>query len=184
MNKELNTIIKDALNTNEITLHDIPGLDLYVDQIITLVDNLLKENKRFPDEKLLTKTMINNYSKARVIKPIKGKKYSKLQIIQILITYYMKNTLTIDEIKRVLNDHEFTAEEISEYYQNYLDKKNIIKASLPDYLMTNGLINDNSDPMETLLIMTAISDQAKKISEAILDNCYPENTKKKEKNHE
>lgn len=182
MSKEIESIIKDALNTNEITLHDIPELDLYVDQIITLVDNILKENKRSADEKLLTKTMINNYSKARVIKPIKGKKYSKLQIIQILITYCMKNTLTIDEIKRVLNSHEFTAEEISTYYQNYLDKKALIKSTLPDYLIKNELINENSDPMETLLIMTALSNQSKRISEAIIDHYYPEISKKKEKN--
>lgn len=182
MNKELESIISDALDTNEITIHDIPDLDLYVDQIITLVDNILKENKRSPEEKLLTKTMINNYSKARVIKPIKGKKYSKLQIIQILITYCMKNTLTIEEIKRVLNEHEFTSEEICEYYQNHLNKKELIKSTLPQYLIQNGLIDENSDPMETLLIMTALSNQSKRISEAIIDHYYPEIVKKKEKN--
>ncbi len=182
MSKEIESVIRESLDTNEITLHDIPDLDLYVDQIVTLVDNILKENKRSAEEKLLTKTMINNYSKARVIKPIKGKKYSKLQIIQILITYSMKNTLTIEEIKRVLNEHEFTAEEISRYYQNYLDKKALIKTTLPEYLIQNGLIGEESDPMETLLIMTALSTQSKRISESIIDHYYPEISKKKEKN--
>ena len=35
--------------------------------------------------------MINNYSKAKVITPVKGKKYTKEQIIQMLIIYQLKN---------------------------------------------------------------------------------------------
>ena len=59
-------------------------------------------HKKNEDDKLLTKTMINNYSKAKVITPVKGKKYTKEQIIQMLIIYQLKNNLSIQEIKELL----------------------------------------------------------------------------------
>ncbi|WP_350448909.1 DUF1836 domain-containing protein, partial [Streptococcus pseudopneumoniae] len=81
----------------------MPSIDLYMDQIISLIDNKLSANKRFESDKILTKTMINNYSKEGLIKPVKGKKYTKEQILQMIIIYSMKNKLTIQEIKRILH---------------------------------------------------------------------------------
>ena len=93
--KDFKTIITQSLNKSDLKTQDIPELDLYMDQIMTLFENNLSDNKRFKDDKLLTKTMINNYSKAGVIKPVKGKKYTKEQIIGMLIIYNLKNTITI-----------------------------------------------------------------------------------------
>ena len=67
---ELSEIIDKVVNKSDLTTKDIPSLDLYMDQIMTLFDDHLQDNKRFVDDKLLTKTMINNYSKAGVIKPV------------------------------------------------------------------------------------------------------------------
>ena len=83
---ELSEIIDKVVNKSDLTTKDIPSLDLYMDQIMTLFDDHLQDNKRFVDDKLLTKTMINNYSKAGVIKPVKGnKKVSKRSIKTISI---------------------------------------------------------------------------------------------------
>ena len=64
--------LKDTINLNEI-----PDLDLYMDQVITLFENKLSNGKRFDDDKLLTKTMINNYAKDKLLQPITNKKYSR-----------------------------------------------------------------------------------------------------------
>ena len=101
--KDFKTIITQSLNKSDLKTQDIPELDLYMDQIMTLFENNLSDNKRFKDDKLLTKTMINNYSKAGVIKPVKGKKYTKEQIIGMLIIYNLKNTITIQGIKQLLS---------------------------------------------------------------------------------
>ena len=100
---------------SHLSSDDIPDLDLYIDQIITLFDQKLENNKRYEDDKLLTKTMVNNYSKAKVITPIKGKKYSKEQIISMLMIYQLKNSLTIQEIKQLLTP----------YYQENISLENI-----------------------------------------------------------
>ena len=92
---ELETIIHQVASQSHLSSDDIPDLDLYIDQIITLFDQKLENNKRYEDDKLLTKTMVNNYSKAKVITPIKGKKYSKEQIISMLMIYQLKNSLSV-----------------------------------------------------------------------------------------
>ena len=94
MNKEeLEQLISDAVNDAELKSTDIPAIDLYVDQIINLHTERLKEGSPRFAERQLTKTMINNYAKDRVITPVKGKKYTKEQITQILTVYTLKNTV-------------------------------------------------------------------------------------------
>ena len=78
MNKEtLETLVEKESQKSSIMSKDIPDLDLYMDQIMTLFEIHLANHKN-EDDKLLTKTMINNYSKAKVITPVKReKKYTR-----------------------------------------------------------------------------------------------------------
>ena len=73
-NEKLDMILDQIENMSHLKSEDIPSLDLYMDQIMTLFDINLADNKRHDDDKLLTKTMINNYSKEGLLKTIKGKK--------------------------------------------------------------------------------------------------------------
>ncbi|WP_286669882.1 DUF1836 domain-containing protein, partial [Thomasclavelia cocleata] len=67
---ELIEIIDKVVNKSDLKASDIPSLDLYMDQIMTLFEEHLQDNKRYNEDKLLTKTMINNYTKAGIIKPV------------------------------------------------------------------------------------------------------------------
>ena len=101
-NEQLNGIVLDALNDAELRSSEIPNIDLYVDQIINLTSEKLKDGSERYAERQLTKTMINNYSKDGIITPVKGKKYNKEQILQMLTVYTLKGTLSIGEIKRLI----------------------------------------------------------------------------------
>ena len=116
---ELSEIIDKVVNKSDLTTKDIPSLDLYMDQIMTLFDDHLQDNKRFVDDKLLT----NNYSKAGVIKPVKGKKYTKEQIIGMLLVYNLKNTITIQEIKQVLAPVYANDESLENIYDQFIEIK-------------------------------------------------------------
>lgn len=100
--------------------HDIPSLDLYLDQILTLVSGKLGEKGQAG----LTKTMINNYSKDGLIKPVKGKKYSKEHILQMMLIYYLKGVLSIGDIKRlfdgIYSDGTFGEDELTSCYERFL----------------------------------------------------------------
>ena len=184
MNKtELDAIIADAVNDSELSGADIPAIDLYVDQIINLVSEKQKQGSERFSEKQLTKTMINNYSKDGVITPVKGKKYTREQILQILTVYSMKSTLSIGEIKRLISGaysiDGFDEKALCELYDRYIEiKKNNREYSKQ---IIDKLIEDNSldterdeDFLATLGGVVALSAYFKSIAQAMIDARYPE----------
>ena len=80
----------------------LPDLDLYVDQITTFLPRHLAKTIRFEDDKIMTKTMINNYTKNHLLPPPDKKKYSRDHILLMIFIYYFKNFLPISDIKTIL----------------------------------------------------------------------------------
>ena len=74
---KINDIFNEMNFDSRIELEEMPELDLYMDQVIQLFESKLSSLKRNDDEKILTKTMINNYAKGKLLLPIKNKKYTK-----------------------------------------------------------------------------------------------------------
>lgn len=101
--KEILENINQWIETDVINPEDIPSIELYMDQVTTFMDKELARTKRHPDDKILTKTMINNYSKNDLLPPSNKKKYSKDHIILLIYIYYMKNFLSISDIKTLLS---------------------------------------------------------------------------------
>jgi hypothetical protein len=96
-------VIASLGRINAISLDDIPNIDLYMDQLTTFMDERLKRSTRHPDtDKILTKTMINNYAKNDLLPPPIRKKYSKDHIILLIFIYYLKNILSISDIQTLL----------------------------------------------------------------------------------
>ena len=80
----------------------LPNIDLYMDQVTTFFDEHLQAAKRYPDDKILTKTMINNYTKNKLLPPSDKKKYSQGHLILLIFIYYLKNILSINDIQTLL----------------------------------------------------------------------------------
>ena len=99
---EMIDLIRKIQNIDYIPPKDIPNIDLYMDQVTTFMDEHLKSSKRFDDDKILTKTMINNYTKNELLPPPNKKKYSKEHMILLIFIYYFKNCLSINDIKDIL----------------------------------------------------------------------------------
>jgi len=99
----LNSIIESLGRIQHIALEDIPNIDLYMDQVTTFMDKCLKNTTRNPeDDKILTKTMINNYAKNDLLPPPVKKKYSKEHILLLIFIYYYKGILSIGDIQTLL----------------------------------------------------------------------------------
>lgn len=100
-------LIRSTLNNlsqmDYIRPESIPDIDLYMDQITTFMDTQLASSKRHPDDKILTKTMINNYAKNNLLPPPVKKKYSKEHVLMLIFIYYFKNILSISDIEGILN---------------------------------------------------------------------------------
>lgn len=80
---------------------DIPDIDLYMDQVTTFMESHLKDMRRHPEDKVLTKTMINNYAKNNLLPAPNKKKYSKEHILLLIFIYYFKNILSINDIEEL-----------------------------------------------------------------------------------
>lgn len=102
-NDLLNSITESLGRIQHIELEDIPNIDLYMDQVTTFMENKLRSTTRNPEEdKILTKTMINNYTKNDLLPPPVKKKYSKEHILLLIFIYYFKGILSIGDIQTLL----------------------------------------------------------------------------------
>lgn len=96
-------LIAELEQINHINPKDLPEIELYMDQVTTFMDSKLNSTKRHDDDKILTKTMINNYAKNDLLPPPVKKKYSKQHMLMLIYIYYLKNILSINDIKALLN---------------------------------------------------------------------------------
>jgi len=115
--KELLKLINELELSDEIKLSDIPDLDLYIRQVETFLSSKLGHLKRSDQDKILTTTMINNYTKDNLLmRPTKGKQYSKQHVILMILLYYLKQILSLDDIgkvfKNVLKDMSTTEDDV------------------------------------------------------------------------
>lgn len=100
----LNSILESLERIEYIKPSDIPNIDLYMDQVTTFMDSKLRSAARNPgDDKILTKTMINNYAKNNLLPPPIKKKYSKEHVLLLIFIYYYKGILSINDIQTLLN---------------------------------------------------------------------------------
>ena len=82
---------------------EIPGIDLYMDQVTTFMDSHLNTSKWLGEDKILTKTMINNYAKNNLLPPPVKKRYSKNHLLMLILIYYFKNVISFRDIEQLFS---------------------------------------------------------------------------------
>jgi len=176
---------------NKIDSSKIPDIDLYIDQVIQLFENNLEQVKRNPTDKILTKTMINNYSKDKLLFQNKNKKYSKNHILLMILIYDLKQILSIADIKRLFtpmtetlseNESEFNLNSIYDEYlllkQNEIDREKELLNSIfneINSLCEKDTIKNYEDYKKLLLITLTLLNSAslnKRIAEKIIDTYF------------
>ncbi len=171
-----------AVGDADLKSSEIPSIDLYLDQIISLITDKNAEGSEMFSDRVITKTMINNYSKDGLIKPVKGKKYSKEHIIQMLLIYSLKNTLSINSIKRLLNgvySEGFDGEKLADGYDKYVDLKESNRTLsleiVKNFADSNGLDTESADDFFAFLLgLVSLAADLKNISVALLEARYPD----------
>ena len=179
--KELCERMRAAVEDADLSDTDIPAIDLYLDQILSLLADKNATSAPRYRERALTKTMINNYSKDGLISPITGKKYSRSHIVEMLLVYALKNTLSIDEIKRVLTgvreECGFAGEDMIRAYHQFLSLKEnnrarageVVKQMLSEDAL--GVENDYEFFL-SLLDILSLSAYLKEIGRELLESRY------------
>lgn len=166
--EEIKKLITDWEYPDNIKPEDIPSIELYMDQVTTFMEQQLAGNKRYGDDKLLTKTMINNYSKNNLLPPSNKKKYSKDHIIMLIYIYYLKNFLSIGDIQHLLNpmaeqyfhtesgnNMESIYRELYQLEQEYGVK---VKESIADiYETAESNMHEQNDYLKTFAMISMLS---------------------------
>lgn len=189
-NEKMFKLIEEVSNYEDIKISDIPCVDLYMDQVTTFFDEKLKNLKRDNDEKILTKTMINNYAKAKLLLPVKGKKYSKEQMVLLALIYNLKQTLSINDtglvlapiIKKLSSSKE--SQTLEEIYNTFLDINKVQMEEFNQWFKNKiELVNKKSLEIEsndedlvqhilTVLMLTSSANMQKRMAEKIIDDYF------------
>lgn len=192
----IDNYINSQKSSDNINLNDFPEIDLYMDQVMQLFESKLSYTKRNSEDKVLTKTMINNYAKGNLIMKIKNKKYTKNHLILIGLIYNLKGSLSLTDIKTILTPIINSFEKDQEYplhdiYQSFLDiydlnLEDIKSSSNKIYENISQIISDKNDTLgdyeEKLLLIfayTSMSNLYRRMSESLIDECFdtPKNRK-------
>ena len=179
----MEALVREAVCDADLHPDEIPSIDLYLDQITSLMAGKLEDGSPRFSDRVLTKTMINNYSKDGLISPVKGKKYSKDQILQMLIVYSLKNTLSIGEIKRILQSvyalPDFDADFLESVYTRFLTIKQTEREKavqiMHGFLKVCELDPKNEADFFTMLLgLSALSSYIKNMVQILLEARYPD----------
>ena len=141
---------------------EIPSIRLYMDQVTTLIEERLSPLKRRPEDKLLTKTMINNYAKAQLFPPPVKKLYTKNHVMLLILIYHLKGVLALNDIHTLLApvnaavkaDPESPA--IAQLYNDFV-------------AIQTGTAEEFSDPLRQALALAVDAARQKRLAEYLLD---------------
>ena len=194
----LNSILASLDRVEHIRVDEIPNIDLYMDQVTTFMDKRLRNTTRDPDgDKVMTKTMINNYAKNNLLPSPEKKKYSKEHIVVLVFIYYLKGLLSINDIQTLLNplterffDKPDMAmvdvyEEVFRFTKAQID---VLKRDVAErYAMSREMFQDAPADSEDFLKMFSFICMLgydvyvkKLIVERVIDNFSKKTTKKEE----
>lgn len=135
----LNQIMDYISSMKHIKPEDIPNIELYMDQVTTFMNAQLESSKRYPEDKILTKTMINNYAKNHLLPAPNKKKYTKEHLLMLIFIYYFKSFLSMSDIQALLNplsEHYFQGENTFNIEDIYQEVFSMEKEQL-EYLKEN-----------------------------------------------
>lgn len=189
----IDEIIKKLALTERVEEKDIPEIDLYMDQVIQIFEQKLSNSKRKDSDKVLTKTMIKYYAKAKLLMSIKNKKYSKEHLLLMSMIYDLKGSLSISDIKDLFDNIVKKYDEDKEYdlrslYKLYLDINN---SNYEEFLgniykqidCVKGIIDDSEEFNEYeekflfICSMVSMSNMYRRVAEAMIDEYFAEGDK-------
>ena len=164
----INQVLEEIESFN---IDDIPNIDLYMDQVTTYLNGKFNTSKRHDDDKLLTKTMINNYAKSRLLPPPEKKKYSKDHMIILILIFFFKNVISINDIQTIVtpllkdyynnDDIPNSIEDVTNAFLNHVQKSDLIEPLIKEFKNSQNIFGDlessDRESIETIGLIATLS---------------------------
>lgn len=195
LEKKIREILDRLLKSENIEINDIPNIDLYMDQVTTFMNTHLSDYKRYPEDKIMTKTMINNYSKNRLLPPSNKKRYSREHVFLLIMIYYYKSILSISDIQNLLSplsgkyfpENKENGLSLEEIYGKMAEQMEVDKPLSREQILATmennshlfDSVDMNDSDREEIAMFTFISQLCydiylrKQLIERLLDQTYP-----------
>lgn len=159
--------ILDDIDT--FNIDDIPNIDLYMDQVTTYLNDKFANTKRHEDDKLMTKTMINNYVKSRLLPSPEKKKYTKDHMMVLIMIYFFKNIISINDVNKLItplldsyfHNEEIPLENIINTFLTFAKQCNLTDSILTEYNECREIFKDanvkDKEYLETMGLITMLN---------------------------
>jgi hypothetical protein len=171
-----------TLQNCKIEIAEIPNINLYMEQVLGFLNSELDVLKRNPKDKIYTQSMINNYVKSQVLSKPDNKKYTPKHVVELLLIFYLKQILSLDDIKTLFK-FSLSNMNLKEFYSSYL------KYTSNDYLDISSEINNYINILESdsdikddetkalilISLLTAKANTYKMFSEKLIDSLKNDN---------
>lgn len=179
--------LSDNLKTTIIVYPDsIPSIDLYMDQVTTFMDTALRQYKRNAEDKILTKTMINNYTKAKIFPPPIKKKYSRMHVMLLIMIYHLKSVLSINDIGTLFfpilhnKTKEVQEKAVAEIYTGFVElqksymeiSREDINNSVPEKYILDAYEDETNKKILLVLFLSIRAYTEKHLAESLLDSYF------------
>lgn len=126
---------------------ELPDFPIFVDQVISFIESKLTDYF-FDDEKIITKSMINNYVKQGIVRPPVKKKYERDQLVFLIIICILKKSFTLEEIAMIINSvlesvdivvsYNYYCDELENCVKSIIEKREIVH--IPYHQVSDGFI--------------------------------------------
>ncbi len=90
------------LNLHLPRYQELPALELYMDQVISVTDQILSPLFPLGSGPILTSTMINNYVKQKLVTPPVKKRYTRVHLAYFIVVALLKPVFSIAEISALI----------------------------------------------------------------------------------
>lgn len=99
----MKTISQEILNFHCPRWNELPDIDLYMDQLVSILEKNLIIFEELWGEKIITSMMINNYVKQKVVEPPIKKRYNRGHLAYFFVVCIMKRVLSISETSDLIS---------------------------------------------------------------------------------
>ncbi len=139
--------------------NELPDIDLYLDQVVNYLDRYIKQYVVDKEEKVITKTMINNYVKQGILPAPEKKKYNRIHIAYLLVICILKQVYSINDIGKLLT---LTIEnyEISKAYNRFCAN---LEISIKHVFTKEKILNTEKMTEEQYLLKNVVQSFASKL---------------------
>lgn len=183
---EVRGLAREISGAPQIAQGEIPDIEIYMDQLTTYLDKRLGFYNREEGAPFVTRSMVNNYSKAGLLPPSVSKRYSQIHIMVLSLVCQLKRLFTIQDLGRLLAPVAEEKEGAEGLYRQFLAAQREAFAETP--AMTEQLLSSLEEDDEAgakAALVTQLAVRAQRdllLAERILDSMpVPEKKAQKKK---